>query len=283
MAVRRHRLAGSTLRYAAMLAVALPLVFPFWWMWTSSLKSPAEIFAFPPSLFPEALRWENYAAVFREHPFARQYFNSVYIATLNVLGTLVVSSLAGYAFARIRFPGSGLLFVLLLSTLLMPAEVTIIPLFVLMRELDWLGTHLPLIVEPMFAAPTVVGTFLMRQHFLTFPQELEDAARIDGLGRFGILRHVALPLAGPTLATLAVLTFLSSWNSFLEPLIFLAGKKDLLTLPLALEQYVERIGGEPIWHVQLAATTLSVLPVILLFLVAQRYFVQGVSRVGVHG
>lgn len=271
------------IRYLAMLVLALPLVFPFWWMLTSSLKAPAEIFAFPPSLFPETFRWENYAAVFKEHPFARQYFNSVYIAVLNVIGTLLVASLAGYAFARIRFPGSGVLFVVLLSTLLMPAEVTIIPLFVLMRELGWLGTHLPLIVEPMFAAPTVVGTFLMRQHFLAFPVELEDAARIDGLGRLGILRYVALPLAGPTLATLAILTFLSSWNSFLEPLIFLSGKKDLLTLPLALEQYVERIGGEPIWEVQLAATTLSVLPVILLFLVAQRYFVQGVSRVGVHG
>lgn len=273
----------SAVRYGGMLVVALPLVFPFWWMWTSSFKAPFEIFAFPPSLLPTVLRWENYGEVFAHHPFARQYFNSVYIAALNVAGTLVVSSLAGYAFARIRFPGSGVVFVLLLSTLLMPAEVTIIPLFVLMRELNWLGTHLPLIVEPMFAAPAVVGTFLMRQHFLSFPSELEDAARIDGLGRLGILRHIALPLAGPTLATLSILTFLSSWNSFLEPLVFLSGKTDLLTLPLALEQYVDRIGGDPIWHVQLAATTLSVLPVIVLFLVAQRYFVRGVSRVGIHG
>jgi multiple sugar transport system permease protein len=171
---------------------------------------------------------------------------------------------------------------LLLTTLLMPAEVTIIPLFVLMRELDWIGTHLPLLIEPMFAAPAVIGTFLMRQHFLSFPVELEEAARIDGLGRLGLLWHIAVPLSGPALATMSILTFLSSWNSFIEPLVFLAGDPPLLTLPLALEQYVER-GGDPIWHVQLAATSLSVLPVLILYVLAQRHFVRGVSRTGIHG
>lgn len=268
--------------YVGMALLALPLVFPFWWMVSSSLKTPSEIFAFPPALWPEALQWGNYAEVFRDHPFARQYVNSLYIAVVNTLGTIAVSILAGYAFARIRFPGQNALFVLLLTALLMPAEVTIIPLFVLMRELNWIGTHLPLLIEPIFAAPAVVGTFLMRQHFLSFPSELEDAGRIDGLGRLGLLRHVALPLAGPAVATVAVLTFLGSWNSFLEPLVFISGKTDLLTVPLALETYAGR-DGEPIWQVQLAATTLSVLPVLTLFLVAQRYFVQGIARIGIHG
>ena len=268
--------------YVGMALLALPLVFPFWWMASSSLKAPSEIFAFPPALFPETLRWENYAEVFRQHPFALQYFNSLYIAIVNTAGTIAVAVLAGYAFARIRFPGQNVLFVLLLTALLMPAEVTIIPLFVVMRELDWIGTHLPLLVEPIFAAQAVVGTFLMRQHFLSFPTELEDAGRIDGLGRLGLLRHVALPLAGPALATVAVLTFLNSWNSFLEPLVFISGKTDLLTVPLALETYVQR-DGDPIWEVQLAATTLSVIPVLGLFLVAQRYFVQGIARIGIHG
>jgi multiple sugar transport system permease protein len=268
--------------YLGLLTLALPLAFPLWWMWSSSLKSPHEIFAFPPTLFPTALRFENYAEVFQGYPFARQYLNSVYIAVANTVGTVAVSTLAGYAFARIRFPGNGALFILLLTTLLMPAEVTIIPLFVLMRELDWIGTHLPLLIEPMFAAPAVIGTFLMRQHFLSFPVELEEAARIDGLGRLGLLWHIAVPLSGPALATMSILTFLSSWNSFIEPLVFLAGDPPLLTLPLALEQYVER-GGDPIWHVQLAATSLSVLPVLILYVLAQRHFVRGVSRTGIHG
>jgi multiple sugar transport system permease protein len=269
-------------QYAGLLALSLPLAFPLWWLWTSSLKAPHEIFAFPPTLLPIPPRLENYAEVFRGYPFARQYLNSIYIAIANTAGTTVVSTLAGYAFARIRFPGNGALFVLLLTTLLMPAEVTIIPLFVLMKELDWIGTHLPLLVEPIFAGPAVVGTFLMRQHFLTFPLELEEAARIDGLGRLGLLRHIALPLSGPALATLSILTFLGSWNSFLEPLVFLAGDAPLLTLPLALEQYVER-GGDPIWHVQLAAATLSVIPVLVMFVLAQRHFVRGVTRTGIHG
>jgi multiple sugar transport system permease protein len=255
--------------------LAVPLVFPMWWMLSSSLKSAAQIFAYPPSLLPDGLHVENYAQVFTMAPFALQYFNSVYIGIANTVGTILIASIAGYAFARIRFPGSTLLFVLLLTALLMPAEVTIIPLFVLMRELGWLGTHLPLLVEPMFGAQAVVGTFLMRQYFLSLPVELEDAGRIDGLGRFGIFRHIALPLAKPAIATLAILTFLGSWNAFLEPLIFLSGQRELATLPIALTGLDGPVG--------FAAVTLSALPLIVLFLVAQRQFVQGLGRVGAPG
>ena len=164
----------------------------------------------------------------------------------------------------------------------MPAEVTIIPLFVLMTELGWIKTHLPLLIEPIFGPQAVVGTFLMRQYFLALPHELEDAGRLDGLDRFGIFRHIALPLAKPAIATLAILTFLGSWNAFLEPLIFLGGVPELFTLPLALTQYVER-EGFPIWEVQMAATTLSVLPMVIVFVIAQRFFIQGIARVGIHG
>jgi multiple sugar transport system permease protein len=231
---------------------------------------------------PEELRLDNFAQVFADQPFARQYFNSLYIAVLNVAGTLVISSLAGYAFARIRFPGRNLIFLLFLAALLMPIEVLIIPLYILMRDLGWLGTHLPLIVEPMFGAPAVVATFLMRQYFLSLPVELEDAGRIDGLGRFGIFRHIAMPLAKPALATLAILTFLASWNSFLEPLIFVSGAPDLMTIPVALDQFVS-FYGEPLWQVQMAASSLSVIPVLIVFVLAQRHFVQGIARVGIHG
>ena len=268
--------------YVVLIVLAIPLAFPMWWMVASSFKSSDRIFANPPALFPEALHLENYVQVFTMAPFALQFFNSLYIGIANTVGTILIASIAGYAFARIRFPGATLLFVLLLTALLMPAEVTIIPLFVLMRELDWLGTHWPLLIEPMFGAQAVIGTFLMRQYFLSLPVELEDAGRIDGLSRFGIFRHIALPLARPAIATLAILTFLGSWNAFLEPLIFLSGEPDLFTIPIALQQYVER-DGFPIWQVQLAATTLSVVPMVVIFIIAQRYFIQGVASVGVKG
>lgn len=273
---------ATLLLMLVLILLALPLVFPLWWMLSSSFKGNHEVFAYPPVMFPSSLRLDNLAQVFAEQPFARQYWNSLYIAFLNVAGTLVVSSLAGYAFARIRFRGRNVLFVLLLSSLLMPLEVMIIPLYVLMRDLGWLGTHLPLIVEPVFGAPAVIGTFLMRQYFLSLPVELEDAGRLDGLSRWGIFRHIALPLAKPALATLTILTFLASWNAFLEPLIFVSGSPPLMTVPVAIDQY-RSFYGEPLWQVQMAASSLAVFPVIIVFLIAQRQFIQGIARVGIHG
>ena len=196
---------------------AVPLLAPLVWTVSTSLKPEFDVFQVPPQLVPSTFRWQNYVDIFEFAPFAQQYFNSVYIAVVNVIGTLIVASLAGYALARLRFPGRGLILPILLMALLLPEEVTIVPLFVLMSEFGWVGTHLPLLIEPMFGVPTVVGTFLMRQFFLTLPRDLADAGRVDGLGEFGVFRHVALPLARPALATLAVLTFLASWNSFLDP------------------------------------------------------------------
>lgn len=262
--------------------LAIPMLFPLYWMISSSLKSEGEVFKFPPVMIPETLRFDNFEQVFTLQPYAVQYFNSVYIATINVIGTLFVASLAGYAFARISFRGRSWLFVLLLSALLMPIEVLIIPLYVLMAELGWLGTHIPLIVEPVFGIPSIVGAFLMRQYFLSLPGELEDAGRIDGLGRFGIFWRIALPLAKPALASVAILTFLASWNAYLEPLVFVAGIPELMTIPIALTRFTD-FTGEPFWAITMAAATLSVLPMLVVFLFAQRYFVQGIARVGIHG
>ena len=265
-----------------MTVLALIMIAPMWWMVSASFKPPFEIFKFPPTLLPSTWRFESYVDVFTRAPFARQYWNSVYIGVLNTGGVLVVSALAGYAFARIRFKGKTVIFVALLSALLMPEEVTILPLFVLMRWLGWLGTHIPLVIVPIFGAQAITGTFLMRQFFLSLPIELEDAARIDGAGRFKIFRHIALPLAKPALATVGVLAFLSSWNAFLEPLIFLGGRVDKLTLPIALFQYID-IQGEAAWATQLAAATLSVIPMVIVFLFAQRFFIRGFATVAVRG
>jgi multiple sugar transport system permease protein len=261
---------------------AVPLLAPLVWTVSTSLKPEFDVFQVPPQLIPDTFRWQNYVDIFEFAPLAQQYFNSVYIAIVNVAGTLVVSSLAGYALARLRFPGRNLILPILLMALLLPEEVTIVPLFALMSKLGWVGTHLPLLIEPVFGVPTVVGTFLMRQFFLTLPRDLADAGRVDGLGEFGVFRHVALPLARPALATLAVLTFLGSWNSFLLPLVFTSGVDTLQTLPVALTQYTDT-DGTPFFALQMAATTLSIIPVVIVFMFAQRYIVEGIARSGIKG
>lgn len=278
LALRRTRLRLS-LNYLVLVVISVPLLFPVWWMVSGSFKPRFEILKFPPTMLPSMLEWNNYVELFTRAPFHIQYWNSVYIAVLNTAGVLVVSSLAGYAFARIRFRARNVLFVLLLSALLMPEEVTILPLFVMMKALGWTGSHLPLIFLPTFGIPAVTGTFLMRQFFLSLPEELEEAGRLDGLSRLGIFRYIALPLAGPALGTNAILTFLGSWNSFLLPLIFVGGRADKLTLPLAIFQYTD-FAGEILWANQLAASTLSVLPMVVVFFFTQRYFIRGIATTG---
>lgn len=261
--------------YLAALVLLIPFVLPLWWMVATSLKTPAEVFQIPPSLFPSDPQWSNYAEAFEIRPLARQFFNSIYIAAIVTFGTLLFSSLAGYAFARIKFAGGGFLFLVLLCGLLLPEEVTIIPLYRLVQSLGWIDTQIPLIIIPIFGAQAMVGVFLMRQYFLNIPTELEDAARLDGLGRIGIFRHVALPLARPALAALTVLSFLGSWGAFLEPLVFLRNS-DLFTLPVALGTYTDT-SGQPLWPIQLAAATLTVLPIALVFFLAQRHFIAGLA------
>jgi multiple sugar transport system permease protein len=277
---RSRRLAADVLTYGLLALVALPFVFPVYWMAVTGLKPLGEVFADPPVLWPGLSNWENYLEPFRRGPFARQLLNSLYIATATTVGVLAVSSFAGYAFARIRFPGRSFLFVVLLSALLIPQEVTIIPLFRLMDSFGWIDTHLPLLVLPVFGGFSVLGTFLFRQYFIALPDELEQAGRVDGLDRLGLFWYVALPLARPPLAALAILAFLNSWNEFLEPLVFLRSP-ELWTLPVALASFTDPTDGIPIWNVQMAATTISVIPVLAVFFVAQRQFVQGIAGTGI--
>lgn len=277
---RRHGWVRAAL--VALLAVlSIPFVFPTLWMATSSIKPMSEILQKVPTLWPQNPTWEAYGEVFRLQPFAQQYFNSLYIAVIVTLGTIAVSAMAGYAFARIRFPGANLLFLVVLVGLLVPSEVTIVPLFRMVNALGLINTHWPLIVIPIFGAPCVLSIFIMRQFFLGLPTELEEAGRMDGLGRWGIYWRIAFPLARPALGAVAIFTFLKSWNLYLEPIVYLSSK-EMFTLPQALTQYVDAYGG-PMWNVQLAATTLTVLPVLAVFLVAQRQFVQGLAHTGLKG
>jgi multiple sugar transport system permease protein len=276
--VRLRRNINREMTYIFLIVLSVPFIFPFWWMLTSSLKSSSEILA-APTLIPQSWEWSNFREVFTYQPFARHYLNSVYIALAVTFGTLTVASMAGYGFARIRFWGNSLLFLLLLSSILMPVEVTIIPLFYMMNDLGLINTHVPLIIIPIFSANGVLATFLMRQFFLDFPREIEEAAMLDGLSRFGIFWRIALPLARPALGAIAILSFLFSWNSFLEPLVFI-NDLDEFTLPLSLNNFNDAY-GLPLWHLQLAATTLSVIPIIIVYLIAQRQIVATMARSGI--
>lgn len=267
--------------YGLLCVLSIPFVFPTWWMVTSSMKPISDIFAFPPSLIPTTYDFSSYSDVFRLQPFAQQYFNSAYIAAIVTAGTMLVASFSGYAFARIRFPGSNVLFLVVLTGLLIPSEVTIVPLFRMFLKWGMINTHWPLILVPIFGAPSVFATFVMRQFFIALPAELEEAARVDGLSRLKIFWTIALPLAKPALAAVAIFTFLHSWNLYLEPVVYLS-KPSVFTLPQALTQYVDAYGG-PMWNIQLAAATLTALPVLLVFIVAQKHFVEGLAHTGLKG
>ncbi|SDU51735.1 carbohydrate ABC transporter permease [Jiangella alkaliphila] len=265
----------------ALTVLAVPFVVPTVWMIASSFKPLAEIFQSPPTLFTDSPTLDAYVEAFSFQPFARQYVNSVYIAVVVTIVTLVVSSMAGYAFARVRFPGSNALFLVVLVGLLVPSEVTIVPLFQMFKQVGLVNTHWPLILVTALAAPCVLATFIMRQFFLALPGELEEAARLDGLGRPAIWARIALPLAKPALSAVTILTFLASWNLYLEPTVYLTSP-ELFTLPQALTRYTDAYGGE-MWNTQLAAATMTVVPVLIVFVIAQRQFVEGLAHSGLKG
>jgi multiple sugar transport system permease protein len=262
----------------ALAVLAVPFVVPTIWMVAASVKPLAEIFEAPPSLWTDSPTLSAYSEAFSFQPFARQYFNSVYIAVLVTVITLSVSSLAGYAFARIRFPGANALFLVVLTGLLVPSEVTIVPLFQMFKRAGLINTHWPLILVTALAAPCVLATFIMRQFFIVLPVELEEAARLDGLGRPGIWWRICLPLAKPALSAVAILTFLASWNLYLEPTVYLTSP-EMFTLPQALTRFTDAYGGQ-MWNTQLAAATMTVLPMLIVFVIAQRQFVEGLSHSG---
>lgn len=277
---RRLRLLNRTCWTLALSLAAVPFVFPFLWMLSSGFKSAAEIFG-SPGIVPREWQWQNYIEIFTYQPFARQYFNSLYISLTVTLLTLAIASLAGYALARLRFAGASLVGLFLVSALMVPEEVTIIPNFFLMKRFGLIDSHWPLILLPVFGPHGIVATFLMRQYFLALPKELEEAGRMDGLSRFGVWWRVALPMSRPALAAVAIITFLHSWNLFLEPLIFVSSLEKF-TLPLALSNFTDPY-GVPLWHLQLAATSLAVVPILIVYLIAQRQIIESFALSGVKG
>lgn len=275
---RRPSRARSAIGYALLILVALLFLSPLIFMVATSLKPPAEVFTSPPTLVGSVIQWSNYADVFDYAPFGRYLVNGMIVAIGGTLLTLVVSALSGYAFARLRFRGRGATFAVFLATMMLPQEVIIVPAFVLMRELGWVNSYQALIVPWAF---TALGAFLLRQFFMTVPQELEDAARIDGAGTVTTFLRIMLPLARPTLAVLAVFTFITYWNSFLWPLIVVNDVTQLGTIPLGLQLFVGQQGTQ--WHLIMAASVISMLPTTVLLIVLQRYLIRGIVTSGLGG
>lgn len=263
--------------YVILIFGGLTMILPFVWMISTSLKELNEVFLFPPSLFGKKIIWQNYLRISDRFPFETFFLNSLKISIFVVLAQLFTSSMAGFAFARLRFPFKDTIFALYLATLIVPFHVLLVPTFLLMRELGWVDSHLSLIIPNLVSA---FGTFLMRQFFLTIPKDLEDAARIDGCTPFGIYFRIFLPLSKPALATLGIFTLMGSWNDFIRPLVFI-NSISKMTLPLGLSAMQGLYSTN--WPVLMAATVVSLLPILIAFFLAQEYFVRGVTLSGLKG
>lgn len=258
-----------------LLLLAIIFIFPVLWAFASSLKTLGEIFVYPPSIFPESFHWENYAVVLKGNiPFPRFLLNSFIVSLGRTGGVVVVSALAAYAFARLRFRGRDTLFLLYVGTLVIPFQVTMIPLFVIVRNLRWADTYLALIVPGIF---NVFGTFLLRQFFLTLPRELEEAAIIDGCSFFRVFWQIILPLSKPALASLSIFTFVGTWNEFLWPLIII-NETRMKTVTLGLSIFQGLYFTE--WHLVMAATIIAISIPLILYIFLQKYFVKGIVLTG---
>ncbi|MEX1275673.1 MAG: carbohydrate ABC transporter permease [Bacteroidota bacterium] len=269
----------NAISYLILGLTALLMLGPFLWMLSTSLKTQADIFRYPPELIPSPPHFENYETILKGLSVPQFFFNSFKISALATIGQLLSCSLAAYAFARMQFRGKGLLYGVLLATMMIPAQVTMIPVFLIMKSLGWIDSHNALIVPAFLGG--AFGTFLLRQFFEAIPRDLEDAARIDGCGRFRIYWQIILPLAKPALATLGLFTFMAYWNDLLGPVIYLSSvEKMTLTVGLASLQAGEMVARHDLL---MAGSLLSIVPMLVLFVLAQKWFVRGVVMTGIKG
>jgi multiple sugar transport system permease protein len=265
--------------YGLLLVLGMAFLLPFLWTLSSSLKEAGAGYKYPPEFIPKEFIWSNYPQVFQLIPFFTFFKNSLIITGISLLGELISASLVAYAFARLRFPGRDFWFVVLLTTMMIPFPVTMVPTFVLFNMLGWVNTYLPLVIPPWFGP--AFSIFLLRQFFLTINTEMDEAARVDGAGDFLIYRRIILPLAKPALATVAIFSFVAYWNDFLGPLIYL-NKSDMYSLALGVN-FLRAFRGNGNLAIQMAASVMFVTPCIVLFLVAQNFVVEGIVTTGLKG
>ena len=260
--------------YLVLAVYAVIALFPFVWMLISSFKQQADLFRLPPEFKPSQLftdePFKNYTDVWTRRDFFTYFRNSVLVSSMAAIGQLITCALAGYAFAKMPLPGKNVLFAIVLATAFVPDEVTIIPEYLLMRELGWIDTWLPLIVPSFLVG--AFGTFMLREYFGSLPDAYAEAARIDGANPFQIFWHVYLPLARPALISIFVIAFINSWDELLRPLLFL-NSQDLFTVPLGLMTFFTQY--EAAWHQLMAASVISILPLALVYIIAQRYVLEG--------
>ena len=258
--------------------VGLLFVFPFVWMIFTSLKAPRELYQLPPTFFPQTGNLHNYVVAVTYIPFLRDTLNTLFIASVSVLGTLLSCSLVAFSFSRVRWHGRDVLFILVLSTMLLPGPVTLIPRYIIFKNLGWVGTFAPLTVPTFFGSAFYI--FLLRQFFRTIPLELDEAARIDGAGYLTVFIRIVLPLSRPALAVLVILTFLDKWTDFFNPLIYL-NNPATFTLSLGLQQF--QSVHDTLWGPLMAASVLFMAPVIVLFMLTQKSLIQGITMSGLRG
>jgi multiple sugar transport system permease protein len=274
------RLILRIITYGLLIGGGVVIMIPFFWMISTSLKKQWDVYQFPPVWIPRPPEWQNYSQALTVYPFQTYLLNTLTIVLFTVTGTLLSCSLAAYGFARLRAPGRDVIFIVLLGTMMLPYTVTMIPVFMLFNRLHWVDTFKPLIVPSFFGNAFYI--FLLRQFFLSIPRELEDAARIDGCSPLLSYWRIVLPLSKPALATVAIFTFMDSWNDFLGPLIYLSDESHrTLALALAYFQGSARIG--PQMHLMMAVAFVILIPPLLLFFFAQRLFIQGIVFTGVKG
>lgn len=283
-AARRTRLEHALLHLVLAIA-GVTFMVPLFWVLSTSLKAPNKVFTYPIKWIPDPVVWSNYADMFQILQFSGQPAliifakNTFLVATLATIGTVLSTAFVAYSFARLRWPERDLVFSLCLATMMLPGVVTLVPTFVIFRNLGWLDTFLPLIVPSWFGVNGFY-VFLLRQFFLSLPYELEEAARVDGASSFRILWQIMMPLAGPALAAIAIFSFLHHYNDFLGPLIYL-NSNEHFTLALGLRMFQGRFGDR--WPIVMAASTVMLLPPIILFFLAQRHFIRGIQLTGLAG
>jgi len=275
---RFQKRAGSVLWYLVLLAVSLTVILPFFWMIATSFKTPPEVFSYPPSWIPQALQFGNYVDAWHSAPFARYFTNSAVVALAVTAGQLVSCCLAAFAFARMNFKGKGFMFALFLSTTMISTQVTLVPSYLIVQKLDWIDTYQGLIV-PFIA--NAFGVFMIRQSFMTIPRDLEDAARIDGFGRLLFLATIIIPLSKPILAAQGLFAFMGNWNSYLWPLI-VTNREEMRTLQIGLRYFVSQETGTP-WGIYMAAAVMVTIPVIVIYFLVQKSFVEGMATTGLKG
>ncbi len=266
--------------YFALLAGAVIIIIPFLWTLSTSLKTPSQVNTFPPEWIPNPIAWGNYIEAMTVHPFGRWFLNTVFVVLVSTFGTLVSCSMVAFAFARLRWPGRDATFIVLLGTMMLPSQVTLVPTYVLFKDWGWINTYLPLIVPPFFAR-NAFFVFLLRQFFMTIPQELDDAAKLDGANHFQIYWNLILPMSKPALGVAAIMFSQGKWKEFLAPLLFLH-KSDLYTVTVGLRSFISENWGIE-WHLLMAANIVFMLPLVFIFFFAQRYFIQGVVVTGIKG